>query len=418
MYTLYSCLYRLAVLLLLIPQYLKRPPGLRRIWLREKFGLARFPFSRDAARPLWVHAVSVGEVTAAVPFLSRLRQLYPAVPLILSTMTDTGRGVAEAKAPAGVSVIYMPFDFSCILNTFISRIRPELFLIVETEIWPNALRVAHRHRIPVLIVNGRLSEKSFRGYAVVAGFMKKVLSYGALFLMQTDGDAERMKLLGADEKKVLVAGSFKFDSAERQEIPAWAARLQGPVIVAGSTHAGEEELVLAAFRENLEQFPSLSLVLAPRHPERFAEVEKIVRASGLPFCRRTQLPSSDTEERAVTGIVLLDSIGELSAVYGAADIAVIGKSFLGQGGQNPLEPARWGKAIVCGPHMENFPFMHEFYQQTAAFEVTAEGLAGKLHELLTTPALVRESGEMARRIYEKKAGAVEKALAAIRPYLL
>jgi 3-deoxy-D-manno-octulosonic-acid transferase len=278
------------------------------------------------------------------------------------------------------------------------------------------------------MVNGRISAKSFRGYTAISGFMKTVLNYGTLFLMQTEGDAERMRLLGVDEKKVIVAGSFKFDSPDRQTIPLWAARLQGPlqgpIIVAGSTHAGEEALMISAFRGNLEQVPALKLVLAPRHPERFSEVETLVRESGLPFIRRTQLRET-TEEDTIDicrdiRIIILDSIGELSSVYGISDIAVIGKSFLeqgGQGGQNPLEPARWGKAILCGPHMENFPFIRDFYQEGAAFEVSAEGLAGKIRELLAEPSLAREAGERARQIYARNSGAVERTVGRIVQYI-
>lgn len=417
MYYIYSFLYCAAVCILLLPQFLKRPPKLRMTWLREKMGACRITVRNDKPKSFWVHAVSVGEVTAAIPLVRALQVAYPGSPIILSTMTDTGRGVAESKVPSGVSVIYMPFDISCIMERFMRRINPLLFLIVETEIWPNAIRIAHGQGVPVIMVNGRISEKSFRGYQAISGFMKTVLNYGTLFLMQTDGDAERMRLLGAETKKVLVSGSFKFDSPELQTTPAWAGGLEGPIIVAGSTHAGEEELLISAFRSNLEQAPFLKLILAPRHPERFAEVEALVRESGLPFIRRTELGEAGGIAARGARIIILDSIGELSAVYGIADIAVIGKSFLGRGGQNPLEPALWGKAILCGPHMENFPFVSAFYKEGAAFEVTVEGLAGKIGELLATPSMAREAGEKARELYAKNSGAVARSVAAIRQYL-
>lgn len=417
MYFIYSVLYIAAVCVLLLPQYLKRPAKLRMTWLREKLGVSRMTVTKDTARPFWVHAVSVGEVTAAIPLLNVLRRSYPESPIILSTMTDTGRGVAESKVPGGVSVIYMPFDISCIMERFMRRISPRLFLIVETEIWPNAIRIAHSQGVPVIMVNGRISAKSFRGYTAIPGFMKTVLDYGTLFLMQTEGDAERMRLMGAEAKKVMVAGSFKFDSPDRQTVPLWAAGLEGPIIVAGSTHAGEEELLISALRRNLQQAPSLTLIVAPRHPERFAEVEALARASGLPFIRRTELREAGGTDTRGMRIIILDSIGELSAVYGVADIAVIGKSFLGQGGQNPLEPALWGKAIICGPHMENFPFVRDFYQEGAAFEVTVEGLAGKIRELLAAPSMARKAGEKARELYAKNAGAVERTAGMIGPYI-
>ncbi|MGC2064462.1 MAG: glycosyltransferase N-terminal domain-containing protein, partial [Thermodesulfovibrionales bacterium] len=198
MYFIYSFLYAAAVCLLLIPQYLKRPAKLRMTWLKEKLGISRITIRKETARPFWVHAVSVGEVTAAIPLLNILKTSYPDVRIILSTMTDTGRGVAESKAPSGVSVVYMPFDSFCIMKRFIRRTNPLLFLIVETEIWPNAIRVAHSQGVPVIMVNGRISAKSFRGYKAISGFMKTVLNCGTLFLMQTEGDAERMRLMGAE----------------------------------------------------------------------------------------------------------------------------------------------------------------------------------------------------------------------------
>jgi 3-deoxy-D-manno-octulosonic-acid transferase len=419
MYFIYSILYTAAVIILLIPQYLKRPPGLRLTWLREKLG---FPAKtgredKDSARSFWVHAVSVGEVTAAVPFLHVLRSSYPGSPVILSTMTDTGRAVAEAKAPAGVRVVYMPFDSFCLMKRFLRRINPLLFIIVETEIWPNAIRAAHVQGVPVIMVNGRISENSFRGYKKISGFMKRVLSRGTLYLMQTGDDAERMRLMGAEETKIVVSGSFKFDCPERPAIPSWATRLKGPVIVAGSTHAGEEELMIAALRKNLDRVPALKLVLAPRHPERFNEVEALVKASGLSFVRRTQFDKAGGDERLDSHIIILDSIGELASVYGIADIAVIGKSFLGQGGQNPLEPALWGKAILCGPHMENFPFISAFYKEGAAFEVSSEGLAEKIGELLAAPSMIREAGEKARMVYARNSGAVLRSFEAVQQYI-
>ncbi len=416
MYFIYSILYTTAVIILLIPQCFKRPSGLRLTWLREKLGFPAMTGREDkgSARSFWVHAVSVGEVMAAVPFLHLLRSSYPGSPVILSTMTDTGRAVAEAKAPVGVRVVYMPFDSFCITKHFLRRINPLLFIIVETEIWPNAIRAAHVQGIPVIMVNGRISENSFRRYKKISGFMKRVLSRGTLYLMQTGDDAERMRLMGAEEKKIIVSGSFKFDCPERPAIPPWATRLKGPVIVAGSTHTGEEELMIAALRKNLDLVPALKLVLAPRHPERFNEVEALVKASGLSFVRRTQFDKAGGEERADSHIIILDSIGELASVYGIADIAVIGKSFSGQGGQNPLEAALWGKAILCGPHMENFPFISVFYKEGAAFEVSSEGLAEKIRELLEAPSMIREAGEKASMLYVKNSGAVVSSFEAVK----
>ena len=417
MYCIYSVLYSLAVFVLLIPQYLKRPAGLRRRWLREKFGQVSGLADAGGKRPFWIHAVSVGEVTAAIPFLEKMQNAYPERPLVLSTMTDTGQNLALSKVPEGVRVIYMPFDSVCVMRRFFDRLAPALFVVVETEIWPNVIRLAHDKGIPVIMVNGRISGRSFRGYRRIRGFMKKVLGSVTLFLMQTADDAERIHLLGAAADKVLVSGSFKFDIPDLREIPSWASGIEGPIIVAGSTHAGEEVLMIEALKRNLGQFPALKLILAPRHPERFHEVEEAVSASGLSYIRRTSIPDTGGPVESGVNVVILDSIGELSAVYGSADIAVIGKSFTSAGGQNPLEPAMWGKAIICGPHMENFPFIAEFYREGAAFEVPAEGLADKIGELLRDVKKGEAAGQKARALYTRNAGAVGRVVETLKKYI-
>jgi 3-deoxy-D-manno-octulosonic-acid transferase len=414
MYFIYSFIYTAAVLLLFIPQYLRRPRELRRKWLRDKLGLFDINFTVPS---VWVHAVSVGEVTASIPFLNKLKALYPAMPVILSTVTDTGQKVAAAKVPAGTEVVYIPFDIGFILRRCIAKVRPRLFIVIETEIWPNIFRAAAGSGVPVVMLNGRLSEKSCRGYALISSFTRKVLGSVRVFGMQSNTDAERMELIGADRARIVVTGNFKFDMPDQKNIPFWAEGLGGSVIVAGSTHAGEEDLIISAFRENLGRFPGLRLILAPRHPERFPEVAELLRRSRIPFIKRTELDSIKQQGSADKSIILLDSIGELSAVYGAADIVVIGKSFLGHGGQNPLEAALWGKPVICGPNMENFPFMKEFYEEGAAFQVGPDGLAKMIKNLLTEPEKAKAGGIKARELYLKNSGAVDKSLEIIRSYL-
>ena len=249
--------------------------------------------------------------------------------------------------------------------------------------------------------------------------MKKVFSYVTAFSMQSDLDAKRLKAIGADENKVLVSGNFKFDmdlSNRNDKMPAWTAAVKGPVLMAGSTHKGEEELVMSSYLKNCGKFPGLKLILAPRHPERFKEVADMLLKRGTSFVRRSELRDVDTwpiKEK----VLLLDSVGELTSVYAIADIAIIGKSFLGTGGQNPLEPAYWGKPIVCGPHMENFPFMQEFYDEGAAFEIHPSSLADKIGELLADPDAAKEAGKKARRLYESKSGGVEKAMEIVEKYI-
>jgi len=411
MFFVYSIIYTIVIFLLFIPQYLKRPKELRLKWFEEKLG--KLP---EMDHSIWVHAVSVGEVNAAIQLLRRLRGKYPDMPIVLSTITDTGQKVASDKVPEGVSVVYLPFDINRVLEKAFRRARPKMLIVMETELWPNIFRLSHKRNVPVIILNGRISEKSSQGYKTISFFMKKVFSYVTAFSMQSNQDAERLKAIGADDKKVLVSGNFKFDMEMSGKMPAWTDAVKGPVLMAGSTHRGEEELVLSAYLKNCEKFPGLRLVLAPRHPERFEEVADMLRAKGISFVRRSELKDNDSGP-FTEKVLLLDSVGELTSVYAIADIAVIGKSFIGTGGQNPLEPAYWGKPILCGPHMENFPFMQEFYDAGAAFEVQPGSLADKIGELLADPDAAKEAGKKARRIYESKSGAVEKAMEIIGKYI-
>jgi 3-deoxy-D-manno-octulosonic-acid transferase len=439
MYFLYSLLY-CAVLLVLLPvHYLKRPKELRKRWLREKFGFFNsLPITHHPLR-IWVHAVSVGEVMAALPLLKRLRERCPSKSIVLSTITDTGQKVGRNGAPVGTSVVYLPFDIPFVLKTVLKRVTPEILITIETELWPNIIKVFRDCRIPIILMNGRISENSFKGYQKISFFMKRVLSNVSLFCMQSDLDAERIGRLGVDRERIKVLGNFKFDTKPPSAIPAWAERIVGPVVVAGSTHDGEEELIISVYRELNKEFPDLNLIVAPRHPERFKEVEDLLKSKGMSFVKRSTLgiqysapspsPSplegegrggggTQTPESLLSGtIILLDTVGELSAIYGISDIAVIGKSFEGYGGQNPLEPAYWGKAIVCGPHMENFPFIQDFYGQGAATEVNEKSLYPALRELLLSTEKAKKMGEKAKELYTKNTGAVDKAMEVISQYI-
>ncbi|MDI6890686.1 MAG: 3-deoxy-D-manno-octulosonic acid transferase [Thermodesulfovibrionales bacterium] len=418
MYLLYSLAYIVALIFLLPFQYLKRPKELRRQWFREKFGFFDSSLLTPHSSLIWVHAVSVGEIMAALPMLKRLREGYPSKGIILSTITDTGQKVAREGAPEGTTVLYLPFDITFIFKAVLRRVRPEILITIETELWPNIFRVFKKYGIPVILLNGRISENSFRGYKKISFFMKRVLSHVDLFCMQSEVDAERINSLGVDERRIKVLGNFKFDTRPPSEIPFWTEKIKGPVIVAGSTHGGEEELMTSVYSELKKDFPDINLILAPRHPERFKEVEELLRSKGLSFVKRSEISRLMTPDLRFSGtIILLDSVGELSAIYGMTDIAIIGKSFKGYGGQNPLEPAYWGKPILCGPHMENFPFIKDFYSEGAALEVNEEGLYPKLRELLLSPERAKEIGLKAQQLYRKNTGAVEKAMEIIAGYI-
>jgi len=449
MYLLYSLIYTIAIIFLLPFEYFKRPKDIRKRWLREKFGFLNSAFVPHPSSLIWVHAVSVGEVMAALPMLKSLKKRYPSRGIILSTITDTGQKVAREGAPEDTIIVYLPFDIASILNTVLKKIKPEILIVIETELWPNLFRVFKENGIPVILFNGRISEGSFKGYKKVSFFMKRILSYVDFFGMQGEEYAERIISLGANKSRVKTLGNFKFDTRPPSQIPKWTKKIKGPVIIAGSTYEREEEFLTSVYLELKKDFPDLNLIIAPRHPERFKGVEDMLSSKGISFIKRSafstqhlapQPPPSPsrgegegwgelsnsrhselseaTDWQTIKGmIILLDTIGELSAVYGIADIAIIGKSFKGYGGQNPLEPAYWEKPILCGPHMENFPVIKDFYNAGAALEVNEEGLYAKLKELLRSPEKAKEIGSKAQELYRRNAGAVERAMEIIARYV-
>ncbi|HTZ17756.1 MAG TPA: 3-deoxy-D-manno-octulosonic acid transferase [Dissulfurispiraceae bacterium] len=415
MYAIYNILYFIVLIVILPYQYFKRPSGLRNRWLRERLGF--LPSYSSDSKPVWIHAVSVGEVIAAVPLLKGLKTSRPELDIVLSTVTDTGQAVAKERIGEFARIIYVPFDLPFAVANACRRVKPSLFIIMETELWPSIIRFFSRRGTPVLLLNGRLSESSVRGYRRLRFFMERVLHDISFFCMQNEEYAGRIISLGADKSKVRAIGNFKFDTRPSAPVPEWTRGLGLPVIVAGSTHRTEEDIILDAFVRLLSDYQSLVLVIAPRHPERFAEVEEIVKKRGIKYVKRSSLPSGLHGFRASGHVVILDVMGELASVYGAADIAVMGGSFVERGGQNPLEPAFWGKAVICGPHMENFPFIDDFYRHGAAARTGSEGLYETIREILDSPERMLSMGEAARNLYLNNAGATEKALRVIEEYL-
>ena len=415
----YSALYLIALLFLLPFEYRKRPKEFRHRWLREKFGYfqtSALPGFR-ASSLIWIHAVSVGEVMAAIPLLKRLKERFPSANLTVSTITDTGQKIALEKTPDNTKVIYLPFDLGFILKKALKSMQPSLFIAMETELWPNLFRAIKKQGIPVMIMNGRISDDSFKGYKKIKFFMKDIIGCVDLFGMQDSVYSQRIKSLGAPEDKIKVLGNFKFDTKPSGNIPEWTKAITHPVIIAGSTHRGEEEIVLSAYSALKKDFPELNLIIAPRHPERFREVEELVRGKSLKYIKRSGLKAESREQSAEGQIIILDAMGELSAVYGACDIAIMGGSFITHGGQNLLEPAYWARPVICGPHMENFPFAKEFYEKGAAIEVDEPGLFNKLKELLQSPEKRNATGNKAKELYSEKAGAVERAIKEIEKFL-
>jgi 3-deoxy-D-manno-octulosonic-acid transferase len=417
MYLVYSLIYCIALFFLLPFEYFKRPENLRKRWLKEKCGFFNSKFQTPNSEFIWVHAVSVGEVMAALPLLKYLKEQYPRKGIILSTITDTGQKVARERAE-DTKIVYLPFDITLILKIVLRKVKPELLIVIETELWPNMFRVFKKNGIPIILLNGRISEDSFKGYKKISFFMKNVLSHVDFFGMQDEEYASRIRSLGVDSKRVINIGNFKFDTRPPSHIPEWAEKIKGAVITAGSTHEGEEELITSVYLKLKRDFTDLNLIIAPRHPERFKAVEDMLSSRGVFFIKRSRLQTPNSKLQTLQGvIILLDTIGELPAIYRKSDIAIMGKSFRGYGGQNPLEPAYWGKPILCGPHMENFPVIKDFYKAGAAIELNEEDLYLKLRELLLEPKKAKEIGSKAEELYKNNAGAVERAKEIIAGYI-
>jgi 3-deoxy-D-manno-octulosonic-acid transferase len=440
MFTIYSILYSAALFFIAPFEYFRRHAALRGRWLRERFGFYQSvpEESKTDRKVVWIHAVSVGEVAASVSFVKKLHELRHQTDIVVSTVTDTGQKVAMERMGGLARIIYIPFDLPCCITRAVKHIKPDLFIIMETEIWPNIIRGLARRGVPIMLMNGRISEKSFKGYLSVKFFISPILRQFDAICMQDEQYAERIRLLGASPDRVSVTGNFKFDMRPSSDIPEWTKALIGSVIIAGSTHHTEEDIALDAYETLLADMPGLNLVLAPRHPERFAEVEELVIKRHLRYLKRSEIKDKaeerkpgraeaqrqrnerqvDEEDSRFSGLVIiLDVIGELASVYGAADIAIMGGSFISRGGQNPLEPAYWGKAVICGPHMENFPFMDEFYAEGAALKTDSADLASRIRGLLAKPDTIASMGRTARRLYEKNTGATDKAITIVRKYI-
>lgn len=419
MYLFYSLIYSIAIIFLLPFEYLKRPKGVRNRWLRERLGLFGSYADSLTSSSFWIHAVSVGEVMASLPLLYKLRDCYPSKKIIISTITDTGQKVAREHAPESALILYLPFDSAFILRSMLTRIKPEILIVMETELWPNLFRVFKEKGIPVVVLNGRISKKSFHGYKKISFFIKRVLSCVDFFGMQNDLYVQRIQELGVHKEKVLNTGNFKFDTKPPSKIPSWAENIRGRILIAGSTHEGEEDLIISVYMELKKEFHELNLILAPRHPERFKAVEDLLKEKGVAYIKRSSFGNQHipVSESLHSIVILLDTVGELSSVYGISDIAIIGKSFKGHGGQNPLEPAYWGKTIICGPHMENFPIIEEFIKEGAIMMVQESELFSTIKNLLLVPEKAMEIGIKAQEIYRKNAGAVERSMRIIEKFV-
>lgn len=377
------------------------------------------------SRPLWIHAVSVGEVLAAKPLLARLRTEHPRLPVVVSTVTLTGQALARRELAQAALHFFFPFDWDFCIEPFLNRLRPRAVLLMETELWPNFIRKCAERSVPILIANGRISDRSVSRYRLVRPILAQSLSQVSMIAVQSAEYERRFLSLGARTDQLRVTGNVKFDlpsaassagdDSLRKVRACLGLEAETTTIVIGSSMKGEEVLFLQAFQKVYRRLPQARLILAPRHPERFEEVARLIADTGLSFLRRSQTGSNNPP--AV--IFLLDTIGELRSTYSLAALAVIGGSFLPFGGHNLLEPAALGKAILFGPHMHNFREAADlFLQQQAARQCTSESLADVMVELLADDQARRLMGERARSTFRQNQGATADTLSAIAPYIL
>lgn len=374
-------------------------------------------FASHPVPVIWVHAVSVGEVIAVSGLVTAMRSRFPAHKVFVTTTTDTGQALAR-KRFGEENVFYFPMDFAFAIKAYLQSLRPELVVIAETEFWPNFLRLAHKYGARIAIVNARISDRSWPNYRRFRWALRHVLSHVDLFLTQTSEDAARLCSIGAEGDRVQVTGNLKFD-APLPAIPTVVENLRqslsenqaAPVLVCGSTVEGEDALLLKTFAKVLLEHPRAVMILAPRHPERFDPVAGLLQQMRIQFQRRSLWQG----ESLAGGVLLIDAMGELAAIYALADVAFVGGSLVPRGGHNIIEPAQHGVPIVVGKHTENFRDIVDLFQKESAVRVVIPSeLLPALLDLLSHPDERAALGKRAAEVIRSQAGATQRTLDAIQ----
>lgn len=411
--TLYSLFFTLCMPLVLLRLLLRarKAPAYARRW-HERLGLG------GDLRPdgIWVHAVSVGETIAAAPMVRALLERYPQLSVTITCMTPTGSEQIRKLFGDRVGHAYLPYDLPWLQGRFISRLRPRIGVIMETELWPNMVHEAKAANVPLVLANARLSERSARGYQRVAWLVRPMFAALDWVAVQTQAEAQRFARLGVDQSAMSITGSIKFDLQPDPLVLEQAASLRGlwgerRVWIAASTHAGEDEQVIAAHRELLALLPDALLILVPRHPERFNDVARLLEGADLKFIRRS---SGEAPMRA-DQVLLGDSMGELLMFYACADAAFVGGSLIAHGGHNYLEPAALGLPIISGPHSFNFTEISELLEGAGALQRVQNQaeLAGAVAHLLAEPKVARQAGAAGLSVVRDNQGALERLLEGI-----
>lgn len=426
----------MALLLYNLIIYLAFPLVLVYLWVRRKIYPDREYLLQRAGRyppvgekvMFWIHAVSMGEGRAGAPLVKTLLQTVPPSSLLVTTSTPSGKKTLSALFPE-LSVIYSPIDlFPCPL-LFLKHYRPRLLLLVETEFWPNLIVFSKVYGVKIFLVNGRISDRTLGARNPWRFLLRQLLRHFTLFLMRSEEDARRIASLGADPQKVHVVGDMKYE-VPRDGVEEMAEHLlssypflkEKKIITAGSTHAGEEEILLQAFQEVRHRFPQAVLILAPRHPERASEILSLAHTTGFGILQRSANPSDSSREQGKNSspsILLLDTVGELLSAYALADVCVVGGSFISRGGHNPLEPASFKKPVLFGPSMENFRESASLLLNEGGARCiqSTSALSTTLLTLLSQPDTLQEMGEKAFRSVSRYQGASRRILQELQGYL-
>ncbi len=425
--TLYNrSVYSLYSLLLFLALIVSTPWWLLQMWRHGKYRtgwserLGRVPdrlLRRPGEQTIWIHAVSVGEVLAVTHIIEQLKRELPRWRIVVSTTTDSGQRLAR-KLFGEENVFYLPLDLPFAVRPYFQTLRPKLLVLAESEFWPNLLRWAQISGANVAVVNARISDRSFPGYLRFRRLLRPMMRNVNLFLAQSDEDGRRLVRIGAFPERVQVSGNLKFEVKMPEKCHIVAAFAEAvrreevrPVIAAGSTLEGEEAMLLDVFREVQSRYRSALLVLAPRHPERFDRVAEMISRSGMPYQRRSRW---DGASSIAPGVFLLDSIGELAAIYEVADLAFVGGSLVPGGGHNVVEAAQFGKAILVGPSTENFRDIIEIFRRADALRVvTPHSLASVVLQLLQDPDERAALGARALEVMRSQQGATEKTVSAL-----
>lgn len=396
----------------------RKAPAYRQRWL-ERYGFCK---NKVKANGILVHAVSVGETIAAIPLIKALQQKYPQLPITVTTMTPTGSERVKSLLKDSVSHVYLPYDLPGAIKRFLKTTKPKIVIIMETELWPNFINQCYKQKIPLIIANARLSERSAARYGKLGKAVKQLFSKISMVAAQNQQDGERFVSLGLPADHLAITGSIKFDinlsNEQHQKINQLTQQwqLKRPVLIAASTHSGEDEIILTAFKKLLLKHANLLLILVPRHPERFKTVEKLISDSGFNYLKR----STNQTPTAQTQIVLGDTMGELLELYAMADIAFVGGSLVKQGGHNPLEPALHHMAIITGEYFFNFQVICEQLIEAQGMIVctnSADDLYSTIDRLLNDNSRRVQLGENAYHVLMQNQGALSRLLAVINHYL-